>query len=391
MAHRLIGDQTQLFCFSHLRWNFVYQRPQHLLSRAARDCSVVFFEEPLRTQSGGEEVESSITPEGIRVFTPLIPPQCDGAAIIELQRRMLDAVVSETRPPRLITWYYTPMALQFSDHLDAQVCVYDNMDELSCFRGAPAHLLALEEELLARADVVFTGGHSLFEAKKHRHANIHAFPSSIDAAHFRQARDWLQQAPEDQATIPTPRIGYFGVVDERLDLELLAKLAAIRPAWHFVMIGPVAKVDPATLPRARNIHWLGQRSYRDLPAYLAGWQAGIMPFAINEATRFISPTKTPEFLAAGIRIVSSPVADVVRPYGEDGLVSIASDAEGFAAALERSLTVRSDDRWLIKVNQRLSTGSWDKTWSGMQALIEEAARPAVAASETQSMKGAALV
>jgi glycosyltransferase involved in cell wall biosynthesis len=352
---------------------------------------VVFFEEPLRTQSGGEEVESSITPEGIRVFTPLIPPQCDGAAIIELQRRMLDAVVSETRPPRLITWYYTPMALQFSDHLDAQVCVYDNMDELSCFRGAPAHLLALEEELLARADVVFTGGHSLFEAKKHRHANIHAFPSSIDAAHFRQARDWLQQAPEDQATIPSPRIGYFGVVDERLDLELLAKLAAIRPTWHFVMIGPVAKVDPATLPRARNIHWLGQRSYRDLPAYLAGWQAGIMPFAINEATRFISPTKTPEFLAAGIRIVSSPVADVVRPYGEDGLVSIASDAEGFAAALERSLTMRSDDRWLIKVNQRLSTGSWDKTWSGMQALIEEAARPAVAASETQSVKGAALV
>jgi glycosyltransferase involved in cell wall biosynthesis len=384
-----IRDKTHLICFSHLRWNFVYQRPQHLLRRAAKDYRILFFEEPLRVESGSAEIRSTITPEGVRVLTPLVPAGCESATVIELQRNMLDALIAEASPSRLIAWYYTPMALQFSGHLDAEVCVYDNMDELSCFRGAPRHLVELEEELLARAAVVFTGGHSLFEAKKSRHANIHAFPSSIDAAHFRRARDLSSHAPEDQADIRAPRIGYFGVIDERLDLELLAKLAALRPAWQFVMIGPVAKIDPATLPRARNLHWLGQKAYTELPAYLAGWQAGIMPFAINEATRFISPTKTPEFLAAGVPVVSSPIADVIRPYGEEALVSIASDAEGFAAALERALTAPGDRQWLARVDRRLSTGSWDTTWSRMRALIE-ATRPA-AAVEVHSMKGAALV
>lgn len=385
-----IGDRGQLICFSHLRWNFVYQRPQHLLTRAAKDYSVLFFEEPLRGERGTPEIKSATTPEGVRVVTPSIPTDCDSATAIELQRKMLDAVLAETRRSRLITWYYTPMALQFSGHLDAEVCVYDNMDELSCFRGAPPHLVELEEELLARAAVVFTGGHSLFEAKRNRHANIHAFPSSIDAAHFRQARDLLSQAAEDQANIPSPRIGYFGVIDERLDLELLAKLAALRPTWQFVMIGPVAKIDPATLPHARNLHWLGQKAYAELPSYLAGWQAGIMPFAINEATRFISPTKTPEFLAAGVPVVSSPIADVVRPYGEEALVSIATDADGFAAALDRSLTMPGDGEWLARVDRRLSTGSWDTTWSRMKALIE-AVRRAAAVPEVYSMKGVALV
>ena len=352
---------------------------------------MLFFEEPLTAESGVAEIRSSITPEGVQVVTPLIPAQCDNAAAIEIQRTMLNSVLVEIKPSRMITWYCTPMALQFSDRVGGEVCIYDNMDELSCFRGAPADLLELEEELLARASVVFTGGHSLFEAKKHRHPNIHAFPSSIDAAHFRKARNLPQRGPDNQSDIPAPRIGYFGVIDERLDLELLANLAAMRPAWQFVMIGPVAKIDPATLPHAPNLHWLGQKSYADLPAYLAGWQAGIMPFAINEATRFISPTKTPEFLAAGVPVVSTPIADVVRPYGEEGLVSIASDAVGFAAALEHLFTMSSDRHWLAKVDQRLSIGSWDTTWRRMQALINAAARPAATLIENHSTKGAALV
>ena len=382
--------QSNLLCFSHLRWNFVHQRPQHLLNRAAKDYSVLFFEEPLRGDTDRTELKSSITPEGIRVVTPIIPLHCDGGTAIKLQRNMLDKVLAETQPSRLIKWYYTPMALQFSDHVGAEVCVYDNMDELSGFHGAPPHLLELEEELLTQAAVVFTGGHSLFEAKKHRHTNIHAFPSSIDAGHFRQARSPAAPAPESVAGSSLPRIGYFGVIDERLDLQLLSELAAMRPLWQFIMIGPVAKIDPASLPRAQNIHWLGQKAYTELPIYLAGWQAGIMPFAINEATRFISPTKTPEFLAAGIPVVSTPIADVIRPYGEEGLVSIANDADGFAAALDRSLTMRDDKEWLERVDRRLSTGSWDTTWSRMQALIE-AARPAAAVLEVHSTKGVALV
>jgi glycosyltransferase involved in cell wall biosynthesis len=385
-----IGDQTHLICFSHLRWNFVYQRPQHLLSRATRNYTIFFFEEPLPAESGSAEIRSAIAPEGVRIFTPLLPTDCDSATAIKLQRTMLDAVLAEARPSRLIKWYYTPMALPFSSHLNAEVCVYDNMDELSCFHAAPPHVLELEEELLVRADVVFTGGHSLFEAKKNRHANIHAFPSSIDAAHFRQARSSPSYKPEDQVGIPSPRIGYFGVIDERLDLELLAELAALRPNWQFVMVGPVAKIDPAALPRASNLHWLGQKAYAELPFYLAGWQAGIMPFAISEATRFISPTKTPEFLAAGVPVVSSPIADVIRPYGEEELVSIASDADGFAAALERALTAPDHRQWLARIDRRLSTGSWDTTWSRMKALIEAARRSAIV-PDVRPKKGVALV
>jgi glycosyltransferase involved in cell wall biosynthesis len=367
-----IGDQPLLICFSHLRWNFVYQRPQHLLSRAAKDYTVLLFEEPLPTEGATPELRSSLSPEGVRILTPMLPSNATGEDAIQLQRDMIDAALEEAGSARLITWYYTPMALPFSAHLRPDACVYDNMDELSTFRGAPPRLLELEEQLLARASVVFTGGQSLFEAKKHRHSNIHAFPSSIDAEHFRRAR-FQQREPEDQAGIPRPRIGFFGVIDERMDAELLARTAALRPSWQFVMLGPVVKIDPATLPRSENIHWLGQKRYSELPAYLSGWQAGIMPFAINEATRFISPTKTPEFLAAGVPVVSTPITDVVRPYGEQGLVEIASDADGFVVALERAMGKSGDRDWLGRVDRHVSAGSWNLTWARMNELIRAAA------------------
>jgi glycosyltransferase involved in cell wall biosynthesis len=262
------------------------------------------------------------------------------------------------------------MAMAFSAHIPADLTIYDNMDELSAFRGASSELLAYEEELFGRADLVFTGGMSLYEAKRDRHSSVHAFPSSIEFAHFSVARSMTGEEPRDQAAIAGPRLGFFGVIDERMDVDLVGRIAALRPDWQLVMIGPVVKIDPASLPRRPNIHWIGSKSYAELPNYLAGWDVGLMPFAINEATRFISPTKTPEFLAAGLPVVSTEIRDVVRPYGEKGLVEIADTAEKMVAAAER-LLARPRQPWLSKVDRHLAAGSWDSTWTAMGRLIAD--------------------
>jgi UDP-galactopyranose mutase len=376
-----------LLCLSHLRWDFVFQRPQHLMTRAARDNEVVFFEEPIFRPGVTPTLERHVTAEGITIAVPLLPEGLRGAAVIAAQRALLDGLLANADPDAerpLIAWLYTPMALEFAAHLRPDLTVYDCMDELSAFRGAPPRMLELERALLARADLVFTGGRSLHEAKRGRHPRVSCFPSSIDSAHFAAARAPQPDAP-DQAGLPHPRIGFFGVVDERMDLDLVGALATARPDWSFAMIGPVVKIDAGSLPRQPNIHWLGGKRYAELPRYLAGWDAGFMPFARNESTRFISPTKTPEFLAAGLPVVSTPIIDVVRDWGPregsgPGLVDIAADPVAFAAALARVLD-RPRAAWLREVDRRLATTSWDRTWAEMQGLMTTALRaPARAAA-----------
>lgn len=361
---------SRILCFSHLRWNFVFQRPQHLLIRASRNNNILFFEEPLIDDIGHPALRSDLVADHIQVLTPVFPRSFPAAARIEAQRDFLDEVVANSSPECLISWFYTPMAMQFASHIECDVCIYDCMDELAAFKDAPAELVRLEKELFARTDLVFTGGQSLFEAKRAHHHSVHAFPSSIDLHHFRQARGPMRD-PADQVDIPHPRIGFSGVIDERLDADLVEHAAAAMPDVHFVMIGPVVKIDPAMLPQTRNLHWLGNKSYSDLPAYLAHWTAGWMPFALNESTRYISPTKTPEFLAAGLPVVSTAICDVVRTYGAEGLVDIA-DVGDFEAKLRRAL-LRPRKEWLDKVDAYLANTSWDGTWDAMAGHIQAAA------------------
>ncbi len=360
-----------LLCFSHLRWDYVWQRPQHLISRAARRYNVIFFEEPLYGEVAVPEIKSA-RHGAVTVATPVLPSAMQGQNVLitSALRCLVDELVAAHPSPERIFWYYTPMALAFSRQIVPDLCIYDNMDELSAFRGAPPELLELESELFQRADLVFTGGQSLFESKRERHPDVHAFPSSVDAAHFQVARRHRSD-PADQAAIPRPRFGFFGVIDERMDLELVRGVAEIRPEWQFVLIGPVAKIDPSILPRAPNLHWLGAKQYGELPSYLAGWDVGFMPFALNEATRFISPTKTPEFLAAGVPVVSTPILDVVRPYGDKALVAIAHTAEDFAKAGERILQAGRSAAWTRRVDRHLAAMSWDKTWDSMLRMMQE--------------------
>ncbi|HEY7383905.1 MAG TPA: glycosyltransferase family 1 protein [Beijerinckiaceae bacterium] len=361
-----------LVCFSHLRWDFVWQRPQHLLSRAAKQFRVLFVEEPVFKPVVTPHMDVSHRPGGITIAVPVLPEGLSEAQIVRWQRKLLDGLLAGETESGRVLWYYTPMALSFSNHLESDLCVYDNMDELSAFRGASRELLALEDELFTRADLVFTGGMSLYEAKRGRHANVHAFPSSIDFEHFAKARGMAGAEPKEQRSIPRPRLGFFGVIDERMDADLVAQVAEIRPEWQLVMIGPVVKIDPAGLPCRDNIHWLGGKTYNDLPRYLAGWDVGFMPFALNEATRFISPTKTPEFLAAGVPVISTPITDVVHPYGDKGLVEIASTALEVVDKAEHLLArgkERTKASWLHKVDRHLAAGSWDKTWAAMHRLM----------------------
>jgi len=255
--------------------------------------------------------------------------------------------------------------------------VYDCMDELSAFHGAPPELIEMEQKLFSRAQVVFTGGASLHEAKRQQHRNVHLFASSIDREHFAAARLPLPN-PADQAEVPHPRIGYYGVLDERLDQSLLGAAAQENPEWHFILVGPIAKIDQRQLPQAPNIHYLGQKSYKELPQYLANWDVAMLPFAQNASTEFISPTKTPEYLAAGRPVVSTPIQDVVRPYGHLGLVEIAGDAAAFSAPIETCLS-RKEKEWLARVDQFIVKMSWDRTfeqmWNEIGRCMREEIRP----------------
>jgi UDP-galactopyranose mutase len=343
------------------------------MSRFAQTHRVLFWEEPLFDASLSEpEVREEVdAASGVIRLTPWLPRQ--GVWEREQCRDLLDAWLAE-HPAQgpMIRWYYTPMMLPISEHIEAGCTVYDCMDELVNFKGASPELLELEAKLLKIADLVFTGGTSLYEAKRDRHSSVHAFPSSVDVSHFARARG-IKAEPADQAGIAAPKLGWAGVVDERFDLEMLAALADAHPEWSVVVIGPVVKIDFADLPRRDNIHYLGGRDYADLPAYMSGWDVALMPFAINDATKFISPTKTPEYLASGRPVVSTPVTDVVRHYGHLQGVKIADTPEAFVAACEEAMTLaRGDDQaWLDEADAQLARGSWDRTAAEMAALMAD--------------------
>lgn len=361
-----------IIVFSHLRWDFVFQRPQHVLTRLAEHYRVFFFEEPV-TEASRQHLQISEPAPNVHVCRPhstMASPGFHDDQIPFLQQMLLELMQRE-RIHDYAVWFYSPMALPLMQDPTPAVVVYDCMDELSAFRNAPRQLLQREGALLKIADLVFTGGPSLYRAKRDRHPSVHCFPSSVDAAHFSLAQDPANDHPLQQG-LARPRLGYFGVIDERLDLDLIDAAALARPDWQFSMVGPHAKVDPASLPRRPNIHYFGQQRYEDLPRFVAGWDVCLQPFALNEATRFISPTKTLEYMAAERPIVSTPITDVVEPHGD--IVYIANDQATFITACDRALHADDDERRdrIDRMRATLAQTSWDKTAADMRRLLEDA-------------------
>jgi len=359
-----------LIVFCHLRWDFVFQRPQHLMTRLAEHYNILFVEEPMHTD-GEARLEKTQVAANITVCRPHTPIHQFGFhddQLPVLQDLLADLVPAGEEP---IVWFYTPMALPLLQGLKPSKVIYDCMDELAAFKNAPKQLLQRESALLNIADVVFTGGPSLYQSKRDRHANAHCFSSSVDAKHFRQAQDRSISHP-DQNHIPQPRLGFYGVIDERFDTELVKAMADAHPEWQIVLVGPVVKIDPATLPKQPNVHYMGQRTYDQLPQFLAGWDVCLLPFALNESTKFISPTKVLEYMAVELPSVSTPITDVKVPYGD--VVEIAESYDDYIAACERQLTLSDEARQAMQLRMRevVAGTSWDRTAASMHALIESA-------------------
>jgi protoporphyrinogen oxidase/glycosyltransferase involved in cell wall biosynthesis len=357
-----------IIVFSHLRWNFVCQRPQHLLTRLAAHYPIVFVEEPiLDEQESCWEIYTPLPNVFVcQPHTSIAMPGFHDDQLPQLRKLMRQLVADYDDH---IVWFYTPMALPLLQECHPRLVVYDCMDELAAFKNAPKQLLQRENAVLKIADIVFTGGPSLYRAKRERHPNVHCFSSSVDVAHFVQALDRTNSHPAHR-NIPGPRLGFYGVIDERFDAELIGKLADAHPQWQIVLVGPVIKVDPASLPQRPNIHYLGQQSYQALPHFLAGWDVCLLPFALNESTRFISPTKTLEYMAAELPIVSTPVADVADLYSD--IVYIAADPSQFIAACEAALLESIEQRAqkVEKMRAVVASTSWDKTAQSMHVLLE---------------------
>ncbi len=385
-----------LLVFSHLRWAFVHQRPQHLLSRLAAHWQVLYVEEPVHCAGPGW-LEERQPCAGVTVLVPHTPQKTTGFDDEQqtwvhlllfgwLQDQPLDVDVA---------WLYTPLALPLAQASLASCIVYDCMDELTGFKNAPPQLRQREQALMEVAGLVLTGGPSLYRARSALHPNVHCLPSAVDAAHYspcslEAGNPHALQADSLQAHLPHPRLGYFGVIDERLDIELLAHLADAHPEWAIVMVGPVVKIDPASLPRRNNIHWLGMQPYALLPYLLAGWDLCLMPFALNDATRFISPTKTLEYMAGDKPVVSTAVCDVVTLFGS-AVEVVRGDRDDFVTACEGVLAEDAAARYVRaqKMLQAVSAYSWDRSAAAVHRLLLKALAQAKDSSAESPMVTAA--
>ncbi len=379
-------SQPVILCLSHLGWEHVWQRPQQLLSRLARHYPVHYVAEPEIDRSPDAEPRLDLVAHNgpLVAWRPVFP---DRPNVITRWRETYVRLVKDlllherwirpsgtrlvtARP--LVTWFYTPTPWYMLDHLPTNLVVYDVMDELASFEGAGDDLRWREGQLLARSDLVFAGGRSLYEARKDRHPRVHLFPSGVDAAHFARALNPKTVVPPEVASLPRPVLGYHGVIDERIDLDLLRELARRRPDWSFVMVGPIAKISPEQVPDAPNLHYVGQQPYARLPAFLKGFDVCLMPFALNEATRFISPTKAPEYMAAGKPIVSTPVPDVVANWRD--VVAIVAGAKGFEGAITDAFAeteAQRAERW-ARQERIVARSGWDQVAEEMRGLVDAA-------------------
>ncbi|KAF2514877.1 glycosyltransferase [Flavobacterium foetidum] len=351
-----------MIVFSHLRWKFVFQRPQHLIIRMAQNIKVLFVEEPLRNHQDDKQGTLTEINENLHILQPNVDHIEDIAVV-------LPAFVSNRNIS--LAWFYSPAFCPLLSVFQFDTIIYDCMDELTLFKGAPPQLIEQEKYLMANANIIFTGGKSLYESKKQLHSNVYCFPSSVDQEHFAKAQSNIS-VPVDIGDLPTPIVGYYGVIDERIDLELIAATANKLPDVSFVMIGPMAKIEESELPKSSNIYYLGMKCYNELPCYLKAFDVAMMPFALNDATKFISPTKTLEYMAAKKPIISTKITDVVRDYSE--CLNLVDNADEFVEAIRNFINKNTDNEWKEQYEEILERTSWDRTADQMKSIIKIFAR-----------------
>jgi glycosyltransferase involved in cell wall biosynthesis len=360
-----LNTQYDMLVFSHLRWNSVFQRPQHLLTHFSKDRKILFIEESVTLEKANKKLAKTfLVNQNIRVLTPYINKEANLKEYVNLIKRYINKF--DIYNP--VLWFYTPAFADVIPYINHSGVVYDCMDQLSNFKFAPKDLNIQEKSLIKRADIVFTGGKSLYEDKKKTHPETYCFPSSVDKKHFNAKN--IKGLPRDLENIKNPIVLFYGVIDERVDLDLLEKTAKLMPNVAFVMIGPVVKIAESDLPVVKNLHYLGQKNYGDLPKYLKAADIAMMPFLLNDATRYISPTKTLEYMAAFKPIVSTAVPDVVRDYKK--VISIIKNELDFKRAIEKYLKEDSKhaSARIKKYRILLNQTSWASTAKSMNKHIE---------------------
>lgn len=344
-----------MIVFCHLRWQFVYQRPQHVIERLSHHLKVLFVEEPLPNSTSHSSGNLIVVNDNLHILQPNVED-------VKSIAKILPEYVNNKSIP--FGWFYSASFSPLLEELNFQTVVYDCMDEPSLIKGDSQELLNQEEYLMSHADIIFTNVQSLFESKKQHHPNVHLFPGSVDKTHFNKA--WNSSTPEDIAHIQSPIVGYYGIIDEQIDFSLLQETALKLPNVSFVMIGP-RMIDEEHLPKEANIHFLEMKSYDELPNYLKAFDIAMMPFVLNDATKYISPTKTLEYMAAGKPIISTKTTDVVRDYRR--CVSLVENADEFSNAI--TFLLDKMDRLSLEMEyyRILKKTSWDATTDKMESLI----------------------
>jgi hypothetical protein len=368
-----------LMVFSHMAWNPGQGRTPQLMAALAGRWQILFVEAP-RHAAGAARLESRAIRAGLTVLTLTTPAPAAGFHD-DAQAFGVTLLREELAGRRLkidIAWLDTPMAWPLAQALGIACLAYD------CLEGPPASLqfdAALlhqrESALMRTAALMVAAGPSLFNAHRHRHANLHCVCSAVHAEHFSPASLELTSARARrghvlQSSLARPRLGYFGSIDERLDLDLLAALADRQPGWAFVMVGSVAGIAAERLPQRRNIHWLGEQDDALLPYLLAGWDLALMPYVVSEATRFLMPSQTLEYMAGYQPIVSTPVRDVQALYAPAVTIA-APQAEAFSSACEEVLaeSARARSARLIDMARIVARHAWANTADFVHGLLDE--------------------
>ncbi len=365
------ASELPILVHCHLRWDGVWQRPQQLMSRMARRRKIGFLEEPIFLQNGEQPYLHVRESQGVTIAQPHVPPQDEWLPQVSesnqrIIRELVQPFIREHGFTNGIRWHYAPMAIYLQELQQPAAVVYDCMDELSAFRGAPPALVQCERQLMSQADLMFTGGLSMYLNKREHHGNCHRFDSGVDLEHFAQATEPMTPVPDDARDSPRPILGYYGVIDERMDYDAIRALSAAFPEGTVKLVGPVTKVDPAELPQAPNIVYVGQRSYADLPRYLKAFDVALVPFADSSATRFLSPTKTLEYFAGRKPVVSSPINDIVENYADT--VWIARNPEEYVASVREALSGNNGERLERGIGYAREK-TWDAIVQQMESLL----------------------
>lgn len=320
-------QRKRIVCLSSTRWSFLWQRPQQIMSRLCARHDILYVDPPFpvaeeqvrgisNDESGTLIVKNLQTiNDALQIFRPLeisrfSYPDLDSNELLKMNQELLQCQIQKAlfqlgwQHPLL--WLYDPRNVNLVDQLNPCGVIYDCVDSFRSFSWSHPHVSIWEEALVDRADVVLATSRALYQERLRKNRYTFLVPNAADYKHFSPWQGY--EKPADITAISRPRLGFIGAIYEWVDLELLQVIADKSPAWNLVLIGP--KQHGLQLPERSNIHWLGQRGYAELPAYVHSFDVALIPFLVNETTQHANPIKFWEYLAAGKPVVSTLLPEI---------------------------------------------------------------------------------